>query len=230
MFTIVLLPGLDGTGTLFEPLIVALDGKFAITLVSYPKHQALGYDELEAIARQALPTTGEFILLGESFSGPIAISLAASRPAGLIGLVLCCTFARNPRPAFRPLSTFTSILPIKLTPNAILDFLLLGRHATRTLRATLASAVDSVATSVLQARLRAVLTVDVSAKLKTLEIPLLYLQAAQDRVVPATAGREIQELNTATQIVTLNAPHCLLQTIPDEAARAIQTALRSSTL
>jgi pimeloyl-ACP methyl ester carboxylesterase len=226
MRTIVLLPGLDGTGALFAPLIKALDGKFEVVKVSYPTTRILGYDELEQIARRALPNTGEFILLGESFSGPIAISLAASRPAGLIGVVLCCTFARNPRPAFRPMGIFTSILPVKLAPNTILDFLLLGRHTTKALSSTLASAVDSVTTSVLRARLRSVLSVDVSAKLKDIEVPLLYLQAAQDRVVPASAGRDIKSFYAAAQIVTLNGPHCILQTHPVEAVSAIQTTLR----
>ena len=90
---------MDGTGYLFEPFIAALGSEFQIVRVAYPNADALGYSELEAIARAALPA-GPYVLLGESFSGPIAISLAASAPDQLKGLVLCCTFARNPRPFF----------------------------------------------------------------------------------------------------------------------------------
>jgi hypothetical protein len=49
--------------------------------------------------RAALPTRGRFVLLAESFSGPLAIRIAADPPSALVGLILCVTFARNPYPS-----------------------------------------------------------------------------------------------------------------------------------
>jgi len=228
MLTIVLLPGMDGTGNLFAPLIEALTDEFAIAVVRYPAHEPLGYNELEAIARRALPASGQFILLGESFSGPIAISIAASRPEGLVGVVLCCTFARNPRPVLSAIGRLASRLPIKLAPTALISYALLGRQASRALRSSLAAAIAAVDSRVLQARLRAVLTVDVSAKLKTLQLPLLYMQASEDRVVPASAGHDIAALYPATQLIPLRGPHCLLQTAATESAATITAFTRQS--
>lgn len=228
MLTIVLLPGMDGTGNLFAPLIEALKDEIEITVVRYPTHEPLGYSELEAIARRALPASGQFILLGESFSGPIAISIAESRPEGLVGLVLCCTFVRNPRPALSAIGGLASHLPIKLAPTALINHALLGRQASKTLRASLAAAIAAVASRVLQARLRAVLTVDVSTKLKMLQLPLLYMQASEDRVVPASAGHDIAALYPATQLTTLHGPHCLLQAAATESAAAIAAFARQS--
>ncbi|ELX09612.1 protein BioH [Janthinobacterium sp. HH01] len=219
---------MDGTGNLFAPLIEALNDEFAITIVRYPTHEPLGYSELEAIARRALPASGQFILLGESFSGPIAISIAETRPEGLVGLVLCCTFARSPRPALSALSRLASHLPIKLAPTALINHALLGRQATRTLRAALAAAIAAVSSRVLQTRLRAVLTVDVSAKLKMLQLPLLYMQASEDRVVPASVGHDISALYPATQLIALRGPHCLLQAAATESAAAIAAFARHS--
>ncbi|UUZ51553.1 alpha/beta hydrolase [Massilia sp. B-10] len=48
--------------------------------------------------RSRLPPAEPYFLLGESFSGPVAIALAAERPPMLLGLILSCTFARNPLP------------------------------------------------------------------------------------------------------------------------------------
>ncbi|OFA05153.1 alpha/beta fold hydrolase [Duganella sp. HH101] len=228
MLTIVLLPGMDGTGNLFAPLIDALKDEFAITVVPYPTHEPLGYSELEAIARRALPTSGQFILLGESFSGPIAISIAASRPEGLVGVVLCCTFVRNPRPVLDAIGRLASRLPIKLAPAALISYTLLGRQASKALRTSLAAAIAAVESRVLQARLRTVLTVDVSAKLKTLQLPVLYMQALEDRVVPASAGHDIATLYPATELLTLHGPHCLLQTAATESAAAIAAFARQS--
>jgi pimeloyl-ACP methyl ester carboxylesterase len=168
---------MDGTGQLFKPFVEALEGKFHVCVVRYPAAEALGYEELQAIARSQLPSNGSFIILGESFSGPIAISLAAAQPQGLVGLVLCSSFARNPLPALKFLSPFASALPVKQLPPAIVSYLLLGNFATPALRSALGSALAQVSASAFRARLKAVLSIDVIAKLKTLKVPVSDPQA-----------------------------------------------------
>lgn len=227
MLTIVLLPGMDGTGTLFEPFISALGGEFSVQIVRYPTTGALGYEELEAHARRSLPTTGRFVILGESFSGPIAISIAASHPAGLIGLILCATFVRNPRPLFGSLRLFASSLPVKLVPLTALSAVLLGRFSTPQLRSKLAAAMSEVSAEALRTRLRAVLSIDVSLKLEAVDVPLLYLLAKHDWVIPVSALRQIQHIAPTVQVAPVNAPHFLLQAVPTEAASVVSSFMRS---
>ena len=115
--TLVLLPGLDGTGKLFSEFVKSLGSSVDSRIVAYPKDLALGYDELETLVLAALPRDRRFILLGESFSGPIAIRIAARSPAGLVALILCGTFAKNPFPWLgwaRPLAAY---LPLKSLPR-----------------------------------------------------------------------------------------------------------------
>ena len=100
--TLMLLPGMDGSGQLFDEFAAALGGEFALSIVRYPVDGG-GYAELEAIARQAIPPTGPYVILGESFSGPIAVSLAAPADDRCLGLVLCAAFARNPLPLLSPI-------------------------------------------------------------------------------------------------------------------------------
>jgi len=69
--TVVLLPGLDGTGEMFTPLVGALGPDIRSIVVRYPD-APLDYAGYQAIARAALPAQEPYILLGESFSGPIA--------------------------------------------------------------------------------------------------------------------------------------------------------------
>lgn len=236
MLTLVLLPGMDGTGTLFEPFITALGQDVAVQVVSYPAVDALGYSELEAHARQSLPSSGRFILLGESFSGPIAVAIAASQPPGLVGLVLCSTFVRNPRPVFGPLRHIANLLPVKLAPLPVLSKLLLGRFSTPALRAAFAAAMAQVSARALRARLRAVLGVDVSKQLRAIDVPILYLLARHDRVVPVSALKHIQRIAPNVQVAPISAPHFLLQAAPVEAAQtlasfaqALQTTQREHT-
>lgn len=85
--TLVLLPGMDGTGMLFEPFIAALGDAFPITVVTYPPTaDSQTYADSLNLAALALPPKGLLVLLGESFSGPIAISLAAANPKRVVGL------------------------------------------------------------------------------------------------------------------------------------------------
>lgn len=156
---------MDGTGGLFEPFIAALGSRFNVKVVRYPTAEPMGYSELEAVARAALPAEGPFIILGESFSGPIAISLAASCSSHLKGLILCCSFVRNPHPFFSGFKSFVGALPIAIAPKAVLSYFLLGPFATGALRSALSEAIAQVSPAAFRARLRAVLTVDVSEKL-----------------------------------------------------------------
>ena len=226
MVTLVLLPGMDGTGTLFEAFVAALGSEFNVKVVSYPTTEPLGYPELESIARTALPSEGPFVILGESFSGPIAVSLAASCSSQLKGLVLCCTFVRNPRPVFSVLKPFVGVLPVAFAPVHFLFHLLLGRSYTAALCTALTQALAQVSPSALRARLRAVLSVDVLAKLAEVNVPVLYLRASHDRLVPQTASKLVAQLCPHAEVVQLEAPHFLLQAVPSEAARIVAAFVR----
>ncbi len=65
------------------------------------------------------------------------------------------------------------------------------------------------------------LGVDVSAKLAAVKVPVLYLRASQDLVVPASASQLVVRLNPRTKVVELAAPHFLLQALPDESAKIV---------
>ena len=75
---LVLLPGLDGTGALFRRFARALPEGLTSQAVHYPAHDPADYDDLLPRVRLQLPQA-PFVLLGESFSGPLAIRLAAER-------------------------------------------------------------------------------------------------------------------------------------------------------
>jgi pimeloyl-ACP methyl ester carboxylesterase len=83
-----------------------MEREFDTLIITYPPNIPLSYTALESLVRESLPTDRPFVLLGESFSGPIAISLSARQLPQQVGLVLCSTFARNPRPIFSHLSFF----------------------------------------------------------------------------------------------------------------------------
>jgi pimeloyl-ACP methyl ester carboxylesterase len=226
MLTLVLLPGMDGTGKLFAPFIAAIGTEFKTSVVAYPTNEPLGYQELESIVRAALPVDEPFAILAESFSGPIAISIAKSCGPQLKGVVLVCTFVRNPRPAFAALRYVIGFLIALRPPVRILSYFLLNHFSTPALRSALAEALAGVSRRALWARLRAIVSLDVSSELKTFAVSVIYLRASRDRLVPFAAAKLISELCPIAEVNSIEAPHLLLQTVPDEAARTVAAFLR----
>ena len=218
---VVLLPGMDGSGSLFVDFASALAPDIETIVVSYPTDAAIGYAELEAIARGKLPASGPYFLLGESFSGPIAVSIAASAPAGLRGLILSCSFVRNPRPLLRWLRAVVPVMPTRF-PSAVSNWLLLGRFSSEQLRSALGKALRLLSAEALRARIAAVIGVDVTATLALVRVPVLYLRATEDRVVPPSATAVVLRSLAGLAVADLEGPHFLLQTAPVAAARRVK--------
>jgi len=226
MTRLVLLPGLDGTGELFAPFIDALGG-FATQVVVYPPDRAMTYAEHESFVRDQLPTHEDFVLLAESFSGPIGISIAAAAPARLKGLVLCCTFASNPLPVFGPFARLIGAAPAFLVPPALMAPWLYADRATPELRRAHAQAMSRVSPTAVRARVAAVLAVDYRELLRRIEVPMIYLRARKDRLIPGSAGRAIRERQPDCEFTEVDAPHFLLQTEPQACAAAVLRFLHS---
>jgi pimeloyl-[acyl-carrier protein] methyl ester esterase len=226
--TLVLLPGMDGTGLLFQPFLDAMGDSSDVDVqtLAYPACEALGYAELTDLAFNQLPRTGLLLILGESFSGPIAVALAARCADRVRGVILCCSFVRNPRPRWSWLAPLLQRAPLPALPAALVARALFGRHATPRLRALLAQASAGVAPEVLRSRLIAVGSADASTVLTALRAPLLYLLAREDRLVPASAWARVKQLRPDARVAAFDAPHALLQACPDQAAEAIIAFVR----
>ena len=220
---LVLLPGLDGTGELFSEFVAALAGKFETEAVRYPTEQCLSYAELENFVRAARPISGPFVLLAESFSTPLAIRYAASNPGNLEGLVLCAGFATSPMRGWRRfLSSLLAPLVFRVPlPTLAAKLWLVGPDSSPSLLAAVRSAVSSVQSRVLAARLRAVLGCDVRAELGRVAVPILYIQAQQDRLVSASCLEELRRIKPQMAVTMLEGPHLLLQREPRRAAEVV---------
>ena len=150
------------------------------------------------------------------------MALAAEWPAGLLGLVFCCTFARNPRPALAWTAPLLRTLPPRRMSPLLLRYLLFGRWHTEALTALAGTMFPQAPPATLKARLLAVLAVDHTSLLARIQVPILALRASQDRLVPPSATRWLQAHLPGLEVITLEGPHWLLQTRPEACARAIR--------
>ncbi len=218
----IVLPGLDGTGLLLDAFVASLAPVFDAEAVAYPAHGAGDYDALTHHAIARLPRDAPYILIAESFSGPIGIRIAAQRPEGLAGLVLCATFARTPDHMLpRPLARMVSRLPLRWLPTAPLHAAMMGRWSTSEWRQRTEAALARIADATLRTRWNAVLQVDVTPLLAAIRVPVLYLQASRDRVVPRTSRQAIVEALPTSTMEIIEGPHFLLQVRAAGCAHAI---------
>lgn len=205
---IVILPGLDGTGALVSEVERRLVSAHSVIRFRYPSH-LYSYDDLQEWVSAKLPSD-DFILVAESFSGPLAIMIAEQDPLGLRGIVLVASFARSPRrlPVF--LTYALEVLPIKsrLFIRLAQPFLM-GRWSTNAFTTKFINALEPIPRLTITRRLREVLNVNVVKTLNKLSLPTVYLVATHDRLVPSRVSKDFG--SSGSRVIALNGPHFLLQ-------------------
>lgn len=226
--TLVLLPGLDGTGILFEPLLKRLPAGIAPCVLPLPNTKPIGYQDLVPIIASLLPTDKPYFLLGESFSGPLALMLAATRPAGLQGVLLCASFIRNPTYLPSILRHIAGSWMFHWMPQFAKIKTLVAGYSTSELRTLLSRAHSQVSPAVMAQRVRSVLAVNCKDALCACHVPIAYIRGSRDRVVPEKNCREIRQLKPEMQEFVFPAPHLVLQTQPEAAAQAIARFIGNS--
>jgi pimeloyl-[acyl-carrier protein] methyl ester esterase len=214
---VLLLPGMDGTGDLLAALAGALSAHRPPPVIAYPADRPLGYEALTAFVLERAPA-GRFVILGESFSSPIAIEIAAREPR-VAGLIIASGFARHPAP--KPWAALAGAFDMRLAPTGLVVAALLGSARTPSLEADLRRVLASIAPEVLRARLAEVLRVDKREQLRATTCPVLCLHGRRDRLVGRRHVDQITAARSDAGVQWFDAPHMLLETHPREAAEAI---------
>lgn len=216
---LVLLPGMDGTGILFALFVAELPANVRPIVMAYPPTEALGYAELLAWLLPRLPP-GPFVVLGESFSGPLALAVAASAPDRVMGVILAASFSESPIPRFLRwfLSVVSGLVFLIPPPRFAVRGLLAGLDAPSALVDQTRAAVRSVSPHVLAKRLGEIVRLAASPPCS---VPILDISGRRDLMVASAARRSL----AARSSVTLDAPHLVLQREPRAAAEAVERFL-----
>jgi len=219
--TLILLPGLNGTAGLFKPLLDSVQDHFVVLPVSYPTQQEMSYQELTAFVCSEIESVkGNFIILGESFSGPISLFVAEKKPQGLLGVILVATFIRAPN--FRVGRFLPWTLGFTLTKPLYKLRLLLSKKNSQSLIAAISTEMQKTTPQVLASRIQAIFAVNATDSLRKCKIPVVYFRGTRDFVVPKKNMNEILSVRSNTKVVEFNAQHFLLQSEPEQAFVAIK--------
>ncbi len=228
-FRVILLPGIYGTGLMFTPLLNAMPDEYDCQVISYPLEQVLSYAELTAYVAEQIPQDKPFVILAESFSGPIALMLSEVLSDNLKALILVCTFVTNPHPLLTKLSRFFLKDHIVARPPSrfMARFMIAGFEMDDEQLDLAFSIQRRVSPRVFRYRLYEAMKVDVSDILKQTTLPILQMYSTQDRVIPRSAQRKIETIRPDIKPVAIPAPHYLLQTKPEQCVTYIKPFLES---
>ena len=227
---VLLFPGFDGTGRLFRSFVRALSPAIKPSIVAYPADIEYRYDELADFAEHSLPADRPFAMVAESFSGPVAIRLAARKPQGLKSLVLVNTFIR---PSFRWIPPGTkriigSYLFRVAPPVWVVRHFGLGSDASEELISEVRAALSEIKPRVLACRAREALSANFESDFMRVAAPMLYLKGTKDRLLLPGVARALQKRRPNLEVASLDAPHFLLQRRPEQAATVISEFLLRS--
>jgi pimeloyl-[acyl-carrier protein] methyl ester esterase len=212
-----LLPGLDGSGALFEDFVRAAPSSHSINVMRYPRTN-LSFDALAADAVRQLPPRSRSILLAESFGGPIALRIATLAPDRVLGVILCNSFVSAPvRSAkFIPFA----LLPSRPPSRAVRRWLA-GDEAPDDLVERARTVIGWLPRAVIAARVRMLSRLDDRTRLASIAAPLAYVRGTEDRLVDDSAMTEVQRIRPDAEVFRLAAPHFILQRSPAEAWNAL---------
>lgn len=207
-----LLPGLHGTAALYGPLVRLLD-EHPVECIRYPHDIPQSYAHLTDWLCNTIDWSKPRILIAESFSGPLAINVAAKFPYSVQALVLAASFCAspsNPSLALLPLRPLMMLKP----PLATIRHFLIGSDASAAEATQLRSIVSSIPAKVLSQRIRSILTLEASDCPSLPETPMLILQASNDNLVPWDSQNQLCMHYDHAVSHWLEAPHLILQKCP----------------
>lgn len=225
---LVLMPGFDGTGQLFAPLVEQLGMGVDTQVIAYPDlTDTQAY--VDYVAAQ-LPEGRDLVLVAESFSGPIALHLLAHHSDRIRAAVLSTTFARPPLGLVLSLANklrLASFVRPAMNEQILRMFCLNGVADIALIR-SIVEVVRPIGQATVASRLQALVTMDATPELDAVKQPVLVLTARADRVVRQRFSSSLLARLFSVTHTTLEGPHLLLQAAPEDSARTILAFLEET--
>jgi pimeloyl-ACP methyl ester carboxylesterase len=181
------------------------------------------YDSLEEALAPKLPE-GPLVLLGESFTSPLAARLAQRERGRVEALILAGGFSAAPRSPGFSLIPLRSLFLMK-PPAALLRRFLLGDDAPEEAVVALLKAVENIPAEILASRVETVLALAEDECPSPAGLPVLLLQARNDEAIPWEAQSKLERHYPEAKVVWIEGPHLLLSRRPDECRDAVKSFL-----
>ena len=223
---LILLPGMDGSGDLFQSFVENLSPDLDTQIIPLPLTGDQDFESLTAYVTNRLPSDTNYYILAESFSGRIAGNIAASNPPNLRGLIFAASFFSKPNKVLLSLSRLDfAIKIIKSKPAATMASKILFPRNRPSARTSFQNIMRDIPAHTLKMRLQALRKM--SAFVGSVCVPVLYLQASKDLLVSRDKAHEIEACAAMYQFSRVSASHFILQSQPTKCAALVSNFIDS---
>lgn len=218
---LVMLPGMDGTGILFDRLIDELS--CACRVIALPQGEDQSYAFLLDYVVRQLPCE-EFILLAESFSGPIAADIASRGHPHLKAVIFLATFLYPPKPVLLYLARLAPLHTLIRLPfaKAYLRRYCVGYNYPL---AVFLSVLKDVSPALFRARLKALSELDGDKLRGNNLLPVLLLSARDDVWITQMHIEAFKTRFARCEVHSVPGTHFLAQSNPHACAETINQFL-----
>jgi len=220
---ILLLPGMDGTGLLLKTFAGYLEGD--VRIIRYTTEQKQSYRALVKYVASQLQAHAQYVVVAESFSGPIAYDLLKTH-TNIISVVFVASFITRPHHGL----LITKYFPYRFMGTKFPDFVakfLLGKLASAATVAHFQQAVRRVSSQVLGHRIRQMATL--TKPQAKIHIRCSYLRPSHDVLVSNECKQVIKAQCHDFMEYRVEGSHFVLQVNPKAAAEVVNREIRLAT-
>lgn len=220
-----MLPGMDGTGELFEDFLQCYSGE--VMVLRLPTQDDQSYASIAKIVSSELPDS-DFILLVESFSGGLVEHLM--NEPHLRGVIFVASFISGPNRLMLFLARIApkNLLTYMPGSRAITNLLFLGADYGRSEYLKFVRVVRSIKSQCLNKRITAMLELK-SPSVTEIDLPCVYIMPNQDRLISKRKFEEISRIFANNKLFRLDGPHFILQAKPKQCAELVASAVHHIT-
>ncbi|MHC9509728.1 alpha/beta fold hydrolase [Kangiella sp. M94] len=219
---IILLPGVDGTGILFEPFVEIFIADVPVEVIPLTKDSDQSILNQVSIIEDAVGDE-EVVLIVESYSGLLAYELARRNKVSIKQIFFFGCFLQPPS-LIGKIGRFLPVRLLNIIPDKLLSHILFNRWSSPELIALFRKAVESVNFPNLKQRLKTIATHPKPTQ--PIDIPCVYIQGTMDNLVSAYNVKAFEELCRNLQVEVVEATHMLLQTQPETMSQLIHKYLQ----
>ena len=217
---VLLIPGMDGTGKLFRPLLDELPSDMDTQVICLNDLAAQTPIE-QALEIASLIGSEEVIILSESYSGYIAYHLSLLPNLNIKHVIFAASFLENPT----WFSRLNRLLPLNLVrsgliPDIILSPVLFSQRNNKNLVKLFMSSLKSVSNSTLRQRLNAI--ANLVRPNESVLVQCTYVQASNDYLVSKRTVDVFKELCININVVKANGGHFIVQSNPHYFSKLVQ--------
>jgi surfactin synthase thioesterase subunit len=219
---LILLPAFDGTGKMFSDFVTALGDTVETQVISYPESGGQDYPALAGYIQTKIPDNEDYILLGESFAGPLVYDIASKDQKNCKAAIFVATYLTNPSPiALKTLTALPAgLISFFLSKPAIIAKLSLSKNADPSIAKAIADNFASVKSDIIKQRLMTINNLG-EAPTESLSMPCLNLTATDDNLVMKEKINEFKALCAVLDIESAKGGHFVLQENPEQSAKLV---------